>query len=560
MSGDQKLFLGSGQKTWRDPPPGKYGKVLLRVLALSGTISTGAVLLGSCLTRWRYREPCEMNLSTDAQALFDYMSFYSCSELPTALKSLLLLLWLALLISLLASTADDYFVPQLERLSCKLRLPEDVAGVTLLALGNGMPDVMTALSSVNKANDLALTMGEMLGAANFIVILVLAFVLLCKDGPTSVEAAPFIRDSLAYSAVAAYMVLVTWDGLINLYESLVFFVIYVVYASIVVLPGRLCRHRHQELETTLSRELELVDRNDMSPPAMLDDLQDFLPLGSESEAEEATSSGLAGLEIGRARRWAQVQLGAELPFTLARHVSIASADWDGRRRILAAVSPLGGLLLMFLSFGGWEAFQWSPDRFLRHAASAVVVIAAAVAIMVGSNPAKPPRWHVLLLIWAMVAAVSWFNLLANECVAVLETFGLNLGISSSVLGITVLAWGNSVGDLVADTALVKQGRSKMAVAGVFGSPILSDLLGLGLSLTSYTWSHGALPAKLTKQNRIAAVTLGISLLSTVSVFAASGFRCPRRFGLVLLAEYSLFMCMSVACELGLVPDVPSPVG
>ena len=28
---------------------------------------------------------------------------------------------------------------------------EDVAGVTLLALGNGMPDVMTACSSVNKA-------------------------------------------------------------------------------------------------------------------------------------------------------------------------------------------------------------------------------------------------------------------------------------------------------------------------------------------------------------------------------------------------------------------------
>lgn len=29
-------------------------------------------------------------------------------------------------------------------------LQEDVAGVTLLALGNGMPDVMTACSSVNK--------------------------------------------------------------------------------------------------------------------------------------------------------------------------------------------------------------------------------------------------------------------------------------------------------------------------------------------------------------------------------------------------------------------------
>lgn len=71
---------------------------------------------------------------------------------------------------MLASTADDYFVPQLNALSERLGLQEDVAGVTLLALGNGMPDVMTACSSVNKANDLQLTMGEFLGAANFIVV------------------------------------------------------------------------------------------------------------------------------------------------------------------------------------------------------------------------------------------------------------------------------------------------------------------------------------------------------------------------------------------------------
>ena len=33
----------------------------------------------------------------------------------------------------------------------RCRAQEDVAGVTLLALGNGMPDVMTACSSINKA-------------------------------------------------------------------------------------------------------------------------------------------------------------------------------------------------------------------------------------------------------------------------------------------------------------------------------------------------------------------------------------------------------------------------
>merc|ERR1719326_710900 len=117
----------------------------------------------------------------------------------------------------------------------------------------------------------------------------------------------------------------------------------------------------------------------------------------------------------------------------------------------------------------------------------------------------------LLLLVALVSTIGWFNLLANECVAVLETFGIKLGISSSVLGITVLAWGNSVGDLVADTALVRQGKSRMAVAGVFGSPLLSDLLGLGVSFTSYNLSNGPLHATLSMQNKVAAVFLLTSM-------------------------------------------------
>merc|ERR1712187_193185 len=95
-----------------------------------------------------------------------------------------------------------------------------------------------------------------------------------------------------------------------------------------------------------------------------------------------------------------------------------------------------------------------------------------VGILACSSPNRRPNWHLLVLFFSVLSTIGWFNLLANECVALLETFGIELGISSSALGVTVLAWGNSVGDLVADTALVKQGKSRMAVSGCFGSPLL----------------------------------------------------------------------------------------
>ena len=39
----------------------------------------------------------------------------------------------------------------------------------------------------------------------------------------------------------------------------------------------------------------------------------------------------------------------------------------------------------------------------------------------------------------------------------------------------------------------------MAVAGIYGSPLLSDLLGLGIALTARCWQHGALESHLSKQ-------------------------------------------------------------
>lgn len=53
----------------------------------------------------------------------------------------------------------------------------------------------------------------------------------------------------------------------------------------------------------------------------------------------------------------------------------------------------------------------------------------------------------------------------------------------AILGLTVLAIGNSVGDWVADTAVARAGHPSMGVASCFGSPLLNDVLGLGIALT-----------------------------------------------------------------------------
>ena len=69
------------------------------------------------------------------------------------------------------------------------------------------------------------------------------------------------------------------------------------------------------------------------------------------------------------------------------------------------------------------------------------------------------------------------------------------------MGLTFLAWANSVGDLVADISLAKVGKAKTAVAACFGTPLLNLLVGLGL---------GCLIAILTVPGREDGVALFVS--------------------------------------------------
>ena len=45
---------------------------------------------------------------------------------------------------------------------------------------------------------------------------------------------------------------------------------------------------------------------------------------------------------------------------------------------------------------------------------------------------------------SFVNSVVWINLIVNEILAVLFVFGVVFRLSDAVLGLTILAWGNSV--------------------------------------------------------------------------------------------------------------------
>ena len=51
------------------------------------------------------------------------------------------------------------------------------------------------------------------------------------------------------------------------------------------------------------------------------------------------------------------------------------------------------------------------------------------------------------------------------------------------MALTIIAWGNSLSDMIADVAMTRKGFGEMAITGCIAGPIMNIMLGLGLSNT-----------------------------------------------------------------------------
>ncbi|KAG8835869.1 hypothetical protein FRC17_000419, partial [Serendipita sp. 399] len=158
-----------------------------------------------------------------------------------------LIVWLIFLFSTLGISASDFFCPNLATISAVLGLDENVAGVTFLALGNGSPDVFSTFSAM-KADSGSLAVGELIGAASFILSVVVGSMALIK--PFKVHRGPFLRDVVFFTAAIALLLGVLKDGTIQGWEAGLLVVLYALYVVVVVIGSwrekRLERRRRRE--------------------------------------------------------------------------------------------------------------------------------------------------------------------------------------------------------------------------------------------------------------------------------------------------------------------------
>lgn len=146
-----------------------------------------------------------------------------------------------------------------------------------------------------------------------------------------------------------------------------------------------------------------------------------------------------------------------------------------------------------------------------------------------------------LLSFAM--SIVWVYMLANIIVDSLVLFGMLTGINTAILGLTVLSWGNSVGDAFASMSISKKGFGEMAVTGCVAGPVFNLMLGLGLITVKCNLQlDGGIKFSRKDENgnlTLAIILASILILSTVSWMTVSNkFKMVDWHAKMLLMLYS----------------------
>ena len=97
-----------------------------------------------------------------------------------------------------------------------MRLSENIAGVTILAFGNGSPDIFTSI--VTSEDEQLIMFTELIGAGVFVTAIIAGSVVVVK--PFKLKPQYIIRDASFYILAVCWICYVVQDDVVHLWEAL----------------------------------------------------------------------------------------------------------------------------------------------------------------------------------------------------------------------------------------------------------------------------------------------------------------------------------------------------
>ncbi|KAF1484533.1 Sodium/potassium/calcium exchanger 1, partial [Pygoscelis antarcticus] len=509
----------------------------------------------------------------------------------------------------LAIVCDEYFVPALGVITEKLQISEDVAGATFMAAGGSAPELFTSLIGVFISHS-NVGIGTIVGSAVFNILFVIGTCALFSREILHLTWWPLFRDISFYIVDLMMLILFFLDNVIDWWESLLLLTAYATYVFTMKHNVYLEQWVKQELNKKLNavqaasaehmrkkssgavaddgtknpadgRKLQpasalqrgssstslhnsqmrstifqlMIHTLDPLTEAKFKDRIDILSNMAKAKVETLAGQGSKPEAEEETKAPSTVQVTPASDSEPSKDKQKADAPQDGQ--------PSSGSDTSEDSSSESEedsdddstdddendeplSLEWPETRKKQ-------------AIYLFLFPIVFPLWSTMpdvrnpdskkFFVITFFGSIAWIAVFSYLMVWWAHQVGETIGISEEIMGLTILAAGTSIPDLITSVIVARKGLGDMAVSSSVGSNIFDITVGLPVPWFIYSVFNGLSPVAVSSNGLFCAIVLlFLMLLFVIISIALCKWRMNKLLGLTMFALYFVFLIISVMLE------------
>ncbi|KAH8316532.1 hypothetical protein KR067_009802 [Drosophila pandora] len=504
--------------------------------------------------------------------LFNYLVWHYChldtrNKFNTFWSVLGMMIILIYIFWMMQLAIIHYFVPLLKSVADALRLNESTAGVTVLAIANGSPDLFTSLASGLPYS--SNTFLSCVSVTMFLHIFVAGMVMLID--PFYVEANYFMRDFGFLFLNTAYMDYLhkRQDG-IGIGHTIPAALIFIAYVITAVVDQQLLKHQVRVLErkrSTANSDYDDYDNELLG--ALLPQTQ--LPIRRPAITREPLDKGhrnkylfsqfwrsIFYFDFERFRNGTllkKIYLVLKEPIEMALRLLIPVVDVEqplhGWSKLLYVIQM--NLVPLYCSYILCEVLHVRMMPKVNLPVCIVVwLVMCPLSIMVFlcTRTDTRPKLFRFTWIFAFLGSILLIFILTSELYAMFFALSTVMGMSLQFSIATVICWALQSNDLVISLNLAHQGWPRMAFTASFSSPVFTTFAFLALPLLAR--SIKAYPnnfhPKEGSYGETVCIFLEVGLFFSLLSAMTTNFKMRRACGFLLVAYYLFFVGVLILLE------------
>ncbi|KAA0722913.1 Sodium/potassium/calcium exchanger 2 [Triplophysa tibetana] len=466
----------------------------------------------------------------------------------------------------LALVCDEFFVPALTVITEKLTISDDVAGATFMAAGGSAPELFTSVIGVFISHS-NVGIGTIVGSAVFNILFVIGMCAVFSKEILNLTWWPLFRDVFFYIVGLIMLIVFFLDNYITYWESISLLSAYACYVVFMKFNGNVetlvkgIIYRNQVVEVEAQPKLSPSGVEDDSKVSAKPRLQRG---GSSASLHNSLMRNsifqlmihtLDPLSEGKFREKASIlHKIAKKKCQVEDSNGVADKNLPNSSSVEVDVTPpMNGTAGPDGETGEEDdeedqplSLSWPESGRKRF--TYLLLLPIIIPLWITLPDVRKPTSKKFFPI-TFLGAICWIAAFSYLMVWWAHQVGETIGITEEIMGLTILAAGTSIPDLITSVIVARKGLGDMAVSSSVGSNIFDITVGLPFPWLLYSIINNMVPVRVSSNGLFCAIVLlFIMLIFVIISIAACKWKMSKLLGFIMFLLYIVFLVVSVLLE------------